>query len=70
MALQKAGIGSVVYEAHSTSAEGTGEFLTLATNGVNALRSLGTDKLATEAGFPRRATRYGAVPASGSAPRQ
>lgn len=52
MALQKAGIGSVVYEAHATSAAGIGEFLTLATNGVNALRTLGADALAIAAGFP------------------
>jgi len=41
MALQKAGTESVVYEAHPTSAEGIGTFLTLATNGVDALRTLG-----------------------------
>ena len=40
LALQKAGLDSVVYEAHPTSAEGIGTFLTLATNGVTALRTL------------------------------
>ena len=44
MALQKAGIEAVVYEAHSTSAEGVGTFLTLATNGVDALRTLGRNQ--------------------------
>jgi FAD-dependent urate hydroxylase len=43
MALQKAGIDAIVYEAHSTSAAGIGEFLTLATNGVSALRTLEAD---------------------------
>lgn len=51
MALHKAGIEAVVYEAHATSADGTGAFLTLATNGVNALRTLGADEPATTAGF-------------------
>src|SRR5262245_2605367 len=49
MALQKAGVESVVYEAHPTSAEGTGTFLTLATNGVDALRTLGKEKPAVAA---------------------
>jgi len=51
MALQKAGIGSVVYEAHAASAEGSGAFLTLATNGVGALGTLGADEPAVAAGF-------------------
>jgi FAD-dependent urate hydroxylase len=55
MALQKAGIASVVYEAHPTSAAGIGEFLTLATNGVNALRTLDADAPAIAAGFPTTA---------------
>jgi FAD-dependent urate hydroxylase len=55
MALQKAGIDAIVYEAHSTSAAGIGEFLTLATNGVSALRTLEADVRATAAGFPTTA---------------
>lgn len=55
MALQKAGIESVVYEAYPSTAEGIGEFLTLATNGVDALRTLGADKPATSVGFPTSA---------------
>ena len=55
MALQRAGIDCVVYEAHATSAEGTGAFLTLATNGVAALRTLGADQPAVAAGFPTTA---------------
>lgn len=52
MALQKAGIDPVVYEARPTGADGTGAFLTLASNGVDALRVLAADKPALDAGFP------------------
>jgi len=55
MALQKAGVESVVYEARPTSPAGIGEFLTLATNGVNALRTLDADAAAIAAGFPTTA---------------
>jgi FAD-dependent urate hydroxylase len=44
MALRKAGIDAVVYEAHPTSADGNGVFLTLASNGIDALRVLDVDK--------------------------
>lgn len=37
MAFQKAGIDSVVCEAHPGGADGTGSFLTLAVNGIDAL---------------------------------
>jgi FAD-dependent urate hydroxylase len=43
IALQKAGIESVIYEAHSDTAEGIGSFLTVAPNGLDALRTLGAD---------------------------
>ncbi len=56
MALQKAGIESTVCEAHPSSAEGIGVFLTLATNGVDALRTLGAEEPAVAAGFPTTAT--------------
>ncbi|MGH8828607.1 MAG: FAD-dependent oxidoreductase, partial [Jiangellaceae bacterium] len=52
MALQKAGIDAVVYEAHPTGADGVGVFLTLGSNGVDALRVLGADEPALAAGFP------------------
>jgi len=52
MALQKAGIDPVIYEAHPTGADGIGVFLTLGSNGVDALRVLGADKPALAAGFP------------------
>ena len=52
MALRKAGIQPTVYEAHPSSAEGVGTFLTIASNGIDALRVIGADKLALAAGFP------------------
>jgi 2-polyprenyl-6-methoxyphenol hydroxylase-like FAD-dependent oxidoreductase len=52
MALHKAGIDAAVYEAHATAAEGIGAFLTLASNGIDALRVLGADQPAVAAGFP------------------
>ncbi|CAN5839284.1 FAD-dependent monooxygenase [soil metagenome] len=52
MALQKAGIDSVVYEAHPAAADGAGVFLTLASNGIDALRVLGADEPVVDAGFP------------------
>src|SRR6266567_905083 len=55
LALQKAGIESVIYEAYATAAEGIGSFLTLATNGVDALRTFGADRPAIAAGFPTSA---------------
>jgi 2-polyprenyl-6-methoxyphenol hydroxylase-like FAD-dependent oxidoreductase len=51
VALQKAGISSVVYEQYPGSAPEVGSFLTLATNGVDALRTLDADKAATSVGF-------------------
>jgi FAD-dependent urate hydroxylase len=55
MALQKANIESVVYEAHASPAVGAGSFLTLATNGIGALRTLGAGERATRVGFPATA---------------
>ncbi|MVU76603.1 FAD-dependent monooxygenase [Nocardia sp. ET3-3] len=52
MALQQAGIDAVVHEAHSSGAEGLGSFLTLATNGVDALAAIGADKRVLASGFP------------------
>src|SRR5262245_48638456 len=41
IALRKAGFSPAVYEAYDRSADGVGAFLTLASNGVDALRSAG-----------------------------
>lgn len=51
IALQKAGIDATIYEAHPTAADGIGVFLTLASNGVDALRVLGADEPALAVGF-------------------
>jgi 2-polyprenyl-6-methoxyphenol hydroxylase-like FAD-dependent oxidoreductase len=51
MALRRAGIDAVVYEAHPSRADGNGVFLTLASNGIDALRVLDADRSAVAAGF-------------------
>ncbi len=40
IALHRAGIEAVVYEARSRTDDGAGVFLTLATNGIDALRTI------------------------------
>lgn len=52
MALQKAGIDPVVCEAHPAGTDGVGAFLTVGSNGVDALRVLGADRRVVEIGFP------------------
>jgi FAD-dependent urate hydroxylase len=52
LALQKAGIEPIVYEAHPAHADGVGGFLTLGTNGIEALRVLDVDERALATGFP------------------
>jgi 2-polyprenyl-6-methoxyphenol hydroxylase-like FAD-dependent oxidoreductase len=60
MALQKAGIEPVIFEAFAYGAEGVGAFLTLAVNGIEALGVLDVD-VARVGGFetPRIALRLG-----------
>jgi FAD-dependent urate hydroxylase len=52
MALQRAGIEAVVYEAHVPGAGEAGSYLTVATNGLDALRAVDADKPVLAAGFP------------------
>jgi 2-polyprenyl-6-methoxyphenol hydroxylase-like FAD-dependent oxidoreductase len=52
MALQRAGIEAVVYEAHVPTAGEAGSYLTMATNGLDALRAIGADGPVLAAGFP------------------
>ena len=52
MALQCAAIDSVVYEAHSVGAEASGAFLTLASNGLDALHIIEADRAVLSEGFP------------------
>ena len=54
MALQKAGVDAVVYEAYPTSADRVGAFLTLASNGVDALGVIDAAEPVLAAGFPTR----------------
>ncbi len=55
IALQKTGVDAVVYEAHASPADGAGSFLTLATNGIDALRTLDGAEQALGVGFPTTA---------------
>jgi len=53
MALQRAGIQAVVYEAHApTTDEEVGSCLTVATNGIDALRAIDAHRPVLAAGFP------------------
>lgn len=52
MALQRAGIEPVVYEAQERSADDVGSFLNTASNGLDALRTLDADEQVLAAGFP------------------
>jgi FAD-dependent urate hydroxylase len=52
MALQRAGIEPVVYEARKGSADEAGLFLNAACNGLAVLHTLGADKAVVAAGFP------------------
>jgi 2-polyprenyl-6-methoxyphenol hydroxylase-like FAD-dependent oxidoreductase len=52
MALQRAGIEAVVYEAHIPTTGEAGSYLTVATNGLDALRAVDADKPVLAAGFP------------------
>jgi FAD-dependent urate hydroxylase len=52
LAMQKAGIEPIVYEADPECADGAGVFLTVASNGIDALRVLDADKAVLAAGFP------------------
>src|SRR5215831_20823347 len=52
MAVQMAGIDPVVYEARQATADRTGAFLTVASNGISALRVLGAGQAILDPGFP------------------
>lgn len=52
MALNKAGIETAVLEARSSAREPDGVMLTLATNGIDALRALNADNAVLDLGFP------------------
>jgi len=52
IALQRAEIEATVYEAHPRGAAGIGIFLTLASNGIDALQTIGAEERALAVGFP------------------
>jgi 2-polyprenyl-6-methoxyphenol hydroxylase-like FAD-dependent oxidoreductase len=52
MALQRAGFEAIVYEAHPQTTEEAGPYLTVATNGIDALRAIDADAPVLAAGFP------------------
>lgn len=52
MALRQAGIGSVIYEAYGGGADDAGAFLTFASNGLDALRTIDAHHLVLSEGFP------------------
>ncbi|HEX4656534.1 MAG TPA: NAD(P)/FAD-dependent oxidoreductase [Streptosporangiaceae bacterium] len=52
MALARAGLEPTVYEARPGDADGGGVMLTLAVNGIDALRAIDADTAAVAAGFP------------------
>jgi len=52
MALQQAGVDSVVYEAYAGGADDAGAFLTFASNGLDALRAIDAHHLVLAEGFP------------------
>jgi 2-polyprenyl-6-methoxyphenol hydroxylase-like FAD-dependent oxidoreductase len=76
MALQRAGIEAVVYEAHVPGDGEAGSYLTVATNGLDALRAVGADGPVLAAGFPTptnlllsgRGRRLGTVSNGGTLP--
>ena len=59
MALARAGIDAALYEVSPTAADDIGAWLTLASNGMDALTTLGVADAVAEAGFatPRMALR-------------
>ncbi|GGS21350.1 FAD-dependent oxidoreductase [Actinokineospora fastidiosa] len=62
LALRQAGFDPVVHEAYDESADGVGAFLTLASNGLSALETLGLAEPVAAAGFvtPRMRLSLGA----------
>jgi 2-polyprenyl-6-methoxyphenol hydroxylase-like FAD-dependent oxidoreductase len=58
IALRRAGITPTVYEAHESTADDVGAFLTLQVNGVDALRALGIGDVVSGIGFPTPRMRF------------
>jgi 2-polyprenyl-6-methoxyphenol hydroxylase-like FAD-dependent oxidoreductase len=56
LALHKAGIEAAVYEGYANTADGVGGQLTIAPNGLDALRVVGADEAVRAIGLPMRST--------------
>ncbi|MER6922680.1 NAD(P)-binding protein, partial [Streptomyces spiralis] len=52
LALRKAGIEATVFESHPSAADGVGAMLSLAPNGIDALRVVGADTVIDAIGQP------------------
>lgn len=52
MALQRAGIEAVVFESRERAAGDAGGYLSVATNGLDALRAIDADRVVMQRGFP------------------
>lgn len=76
MAVRQTGIDPVIYEAHAGDAGGAGAFLTVAVNGLDALRAIDAHAGVLAAGFSSRSIelqsgtgkRLGVVPIGGELP--
>lgn len=59
MALERAGVEAVIFEAYEESAGlEAGAYLTVAVNGLDALRAIGAHERVLQAGFPTRTIRF------------
>src|SRR5919197_3851335 len=52
LALQHVGIEAIVFEAYSRSTDDVGSYLSVATNGLAALRAVGAHQQVRAVGFP------------------
>jgi 2-polyprenyl-6-methoxyphenol hydroxylase-like FAD-dependent oxidoreductase len=76
IALQRAGIAATIYEGYPAAAGGAGAFLTVAVNGLDALRTLDLHRPVMDVAFPTAridfvsgsGKRLGAVPIGGTLP--
>jgi FAD-dependent urate hydroxylase len=76
MALQRAGIDSTIYEARTPDESRGGAFLTVAVNGLDALRAIDAQAGVLDLGFPSRAIEFrsgtgkllGEIPMGGALP--
>lgn len=58
MALQRAGIRTIIYEQHPAGADEVGSWLTLQANGIDALRAVDADRVVADVGFPTSMMRF------------